>query len=174
MPMAIYALGTLVPTIHPDAFVHPEAVIIGDVTVGAESSIWPGSVLRGDHGRIVVGEQTSIQDGSIIHCTKEHHTLIGSRCVVGHNAHIEGATIEDDVLIGSGSVLLHRVVVHSRALVAAGAVLINDTIVPNHALAMGVPAKIREGAVEDGAFDWNVQMYVHNARWYKQDLRRLD
>lgn len=172
--MAIYALGELVPTIHPEAFVHPEAVIIGDVTIGAQSSVWPSAVLRGDHGRIVVGEKTSVQDGSVIHCTKEHHTIIGSRCVIGHNAHIEGATLHDDVLVGSGSVLLHRVVVHSRALVAAGAVLTNDTVVPGHGLAMGVPAKIRENAVEDGAFDWNVQMYVYNADWYKRELRRLD
>jgi carbonic anhydrase/acetyltransferase-like protein (isoleucine patch superfamily) len=172
--MAIYALGNLVPNIHPEAFVHPDATIIGNVTIGAESSVWPGAVLRGDHGSIVVGEKTSIQDGSVIHCTSECHTLIGSRCVVGHNAHIEGSTIHDDVLVGSGAVLLHRVVVHSRALVAAGAVLINDTIVPGNALAMGVPAKIREGAVEDGAFDWNVNMYVHNVHWYKKDLRRID
>ncbi|MEN9710075.1 MAG: hypothetical protein RL441_67 [Actinomycetota bacterium] len=172
--MAIYALGNLVPNIHPEAFVHPDATIIGNVTIGAESSVWPGAVLRGDHGSIVVGEKTSIQDGSVIHCTSECHTLIGSRCVVGHNAHIEGSTIHDDVLVGSGAVLLHRVVVHSRALVAAGAVLINDTIVPGNALAMGVPAKIREGAVEDGAFDWNVNMYVHNVNWYKKDLRRID
>jgi carbonic anhydrase/acetyltransferase-like protein (isoleucine patch superfamily) len=172
--MAIYALGDLVPTIHPDAFVHPEAVIIGNVTIGAHSTVWPMAVLRGDHGRIVVGEKTSIQDGAVIHCTQDAHTIIGSRCVVGHNAHIEGATIHDDVLIGSGSVLLHHVVVHSRALVAAGAVLANDKVVPANALAVGVPAKIKEDAVADGAFDWNVAMYVHNATWYKNELRRLD
>jgi len=173
-PMPLYALGDLVPVIDPTAFIHPEAVIIGNVIIGAQSSIWPTAVLRGDHGQIRVGNQTSIQDGSIIHCTSEHHTIIGDRVVVGHNAHIEGSIIEDDVLIGSGSVLMHRVVVHSRALVAAGAVLTNDTIVPSNALALGVPAKIKENAVENGAFDWNVEMYVHNAAWYNKDLRRID
>ena len=172
--MAIYALGDLVPSIHPEAFIHPDAVIIGNVEIGALSSIWPCAVLRGDHGRIVIGERTSIQDGSVLHCTKDAHTIIGSRCVVGHNAHIEGATVEDDVLIGSGSILMHRVHVHSRALVAAGAVLANDTVVPSHALAVGVPARIKEGAIETGAFDWNVEMYTHNATWYAKELRRLD
>jgi len=172
--MAIYALGDLTPTIHPSAFIHPEAVIIGSVTIGAESSVWPTAVLRGDHGKIVIGAQTSIQDGTVIHCTAENHTIIGDRVVVGHNAHMEGCTIEDDVLIGSGSIMMHRVVVHSRALVAAGAVLLDGTIVPSNALAVGVPAKIKENAVADGAFDWNVEMYIHNAHWYNKDLRRLD
>ena len=172
--MAIYALGDLVPQIHPDAFVHPEAVVIGNVVIGSESSIWPSTVLRGDSGLISIGNQTSVQDGTVIHCTEKHDTLIGSRCVIGHNAHMEGCTVEDDVLIGSGSVMLHRVLVKSRAIVAAGAVLRDDTLVPNNALAYGVPAKIRENSVETGFFDWNVQMYVKNAKLYKEKLRRID
>lgn len=172
--MAIYALGDLTPQIDPSAFIHPEAVIIGNVIVGPNSSVWPCAVLRGDHGQIRIGANSSIQDGSVLHCTKEHHTVIGDRVTVGHNAHIEGATIENDSLIGSGAVLLHRVVVRSRALVAAGAVLKEDTEVPANALAVGVPAKIKEHAVPDGAFDWNVAMYTHNAEWYRKDLRRLD
>ena len=172
-PMPIYALGDLVPKIHPDAFVHPDAVIIGNVIIGAESSIWPTSVLRGDSGLVSIGSQTSIQDGSVLHCTDKHDTIIGDRCVIGHNAHMEGCIVEDDVLIGSGSVMLHRVVVKSRAIVAAGAVLKDDTVVPNNALAYGVPAKIREAAVEDGAFDWNVEMYVQNAKLYKEKLRLI-
>jgi carbonic anhydrase/acetyltransferase-like protein (isoleucine patch superfamily) len=173
-PMPIYALGNLIPNIHPDAFVHPDAVIIGNVKVGAESSIWPTTVLRGDSGLISIGRQTSIQDGSIIHCTEKHDTIIGDRCVVGHNAHMEGCTVEDDVLIGSGSVMLHRVLVKSRAIVAAGAVLKDDTLVPNNALAYGVPAKIREDAVENGVFDWNVEMYLKNAKLYNEKLRLIN
>ncbi len=173
-PMPIYALGNLIPNIHPDAFVHPDAVIIGNVKVGAESSIWPTTVLRGDSGLISIGRQTSIQDGSVIHCTEKHDTIIGDRCVVGHNAHMEGCTVEDDVLSGSGSVMLHRVLVESRAIVAAGAVLKDDTLVPNNALAYGVPAKIREDAVENGVFDWNVEMYVKNAKLYNEKLRLIN
>ena len=122
------------PLILTPAFVHPDAVIIGDVRVGPESSVWPTAVLRGDHGSIVVGSQTSIQDGTIVHCTDTQDTIIGDRCVVGHNAHLEGCRVEDDSLIGSGSVLLHGVV-GPQALVGAGAVVSPGTVVPPHARA---------------------------------------
>ncbi len=97
--MPLYALGERRPTIDPTAFVHPDAVVIGDVTIGPEASIWPTAVLRGDHGAIRVGAQTSVQDGTIVHCTGTLDTVIGDRCVVGHNVHLEGCTIADDCLI---------------------------------------------------------------------------
>jgi carbonic anhydrase/acetyltransferase-like protein (isoleucine patch superfamily) len=170
----VYALGDLVPTIDPAAFVHPDAVIIGDVTIGPESTVWPTAVLRGDHGRIVVGARTSVQDGTVVHCTADLATVIGDRCVVGHNAHLEGCTVEDDCLIGSGSVVLHRVVVRRGALVGAGALVPNGTVVPPRAMALGVPARIREDAVAEGAFADAVAKYVHNGHWYSADLKRLD
>lgn len=173
-PMALYALGEKTPAIDPTAFVHPDAVLIGDVTVGPESSIWPTAVLRGDHGRIVIGSQTSIQDGTVIHCTAELDTVVGDRCVVGHNAHLEGCTIHNDSLIGSGSVVLHGVSVGPVALVGAGAVVSPGTKVPTHARALGVPARITESVIEAGAFDASVAVYVRNAHWYNQDLRRID
>jgi carbonic anhydrase/acetyltransferase-like protein (isoleucine patch superfamily) len=172
--MSLYALGDKTPSIHATAFVHPDAVIIGDVRVGPESSVWPTAVLRGDHGSIVVGAQTSIQDGTIVHCTSSLDTVIGDRCVVGHNVHLEGCTIEDDCLIGSGSVVLHRVVVRSGALVGAQALVPNGTEVPSGAMALGVPARIRTDAVHPDTFADAVAVYVHNASWYKADLRRLD
>ena len=88
--MPIYAIGDLSPTIASSAFVHPDAVIIGNVTLGEKASVWPGAVLRGDHGLIRIGDSTSIQDGSIIHCSADFDTVIGSRCVVGHRVHIVG------------------------------------------------------------------------------------
>ena len=103
----VYALGDLEPDIHPDAYVHPDAVVIGNVTLGAESSVWPTAVLRGDDGRIDVGERTSVQDGTIIHCTATQPTMIGAGAPIGHNVHIEGATIGDGALIASGSVVLN-------------------------------------------------------------------
>ena len=106
--MPVYALGDLVPTIAPDAYIHPDAVVIGDVTVGSESTVWPGAVLRGDSGPITIGERTSIQDGSVVHTTEWAPTQIGSGCVIGHIVHLEGCIIEDDSLVGSGSVVLHR------------------------------------------------------------------
>lgn len=172
--MPLYALGDRQPRIDPSAFVHPDAVIIGDVTVGPESSIWPQAVLRGDHGAIVVGAQTSVQDGTVVHCTSTLDTVIGSRCVIGHNAHLEGCRIEDGSLIGSGSVVLHRAVVGPHALVGAGAVVGNDKVVPPGARALGVPARITEDAVEPGHADRAVETYVRNAHWYNADLRRLD
>jgi carbonic anhydrase/acetyltransferase-like protein (isoleucine patch superfamily) len=172
--MPLYALGDKAPSIDPTAFVHPDAVVIGDVTVGPEATVWPTAVLRGDHGAIRVGAQTSIQDGTIVHCTSTLDTLIGQRCVVGHNVHLEGCTIEDDCLIGSGSVILHRVVVHRHALVGAGAVVSNGTEVPSFAMALGVPARIKPDSVRPGDFDQAVRTYVGNAAWYRRDLRRLD
>ena len=172
--MPRYALGDRVPRIDPLAFVHPDAVIIGDVTVGPESSIWPTAVLRGDHGSVVVGAQTSVQDGTVVHCTAALDTVIGDRCVVGHNAHLEGCRIEDGSLIGSGSVVLHRAVVGPHALVGAGAVVPNGTVVPPGARALGVPARITENAVLPGHADDAVEIYVRNAHWYNADLRRLD
>lgn len=172
--MAIYALGDRAPRIHPTAYVHPDAVVIGDVEIGAESGVWPTAVLRGDHGSIRIGAQTSIQDGTVIHCTEDLPTVIGDRCTIGHNTHLEGCTIEDDALVGSGSVVLHRAVVRQGALVGAGAVVPNDLEVPSRAMALGVPAKLRLDAVPEGAFADGVAVYVHNTHWYASELRRLD
>lgn len=172
--MAIYALGEREPDIAPDAFIHPDAVIIGNVTVGSGSSIWPGAVLRGDGGRITVGNFTSVQDGAVIHCTSTLDTTIGDRCTIGHNAHLEGCTIFDDSLIGSGSVVLHGALVGPHALVGACALVGNGKVVPAFARALGVPAVITENSVAPEAFAHNVQTYVAKAQSYPQELRRLD
>ncbi|MHB1906813.1 MAG: gamma carbonic anhydrase family protein [Acidimicrobiales bacterium] len=171
--MPIYALGEHTPTIHPEAFVHPDAVVIGDVRLGADSSVWPGAVLRGDYGTVIVGERTSIQDGSVVHAVAEFPTVIGSDCVVGHLAHLEGCVIEDGALVGSGSIVLHLATVHSGATVAAGAVVRNRTDVPARALAVGVPATVREGASDVELIRHSAELYVTNARRYRQELRRL-
>ena len=174
--MAIYALGDVEPDIHPDAFVHPDATIIGDVVIGAEASVWPGAVLRGDSGRITVGPRTSIQDGSVIHATHELPTLIGADCVVGHMVHVEGCTIEDGALVGNGAIVLHRAVVRTGAVVGSNAVVPNGMEVPAGAMALGVPAKIREGGGEKAAagIRQGAAHYVENGRRYKRELRRLD
>ena len=92
--MPIYALGDDAPDIHPEAYVHPDAVVIGKVSIGAESTVWPGAVLRGDNGGIVIGARTSIQDGTVIHCIPTRPTIVGDDCVIGHIVHLEGCTIE--------------------------------------------------------------------------------
>jgi carbonic anhydrase/acetyltransferase-like protein (isoleucine patch superfamily) len=172
--MTVYALGELEPAIHPQAFVHPDAVVIGQVSLGAGSSVWPGAVLRGDYGRITVGARTSVQDGAVVHATQELETVIGADCVIGHIAHLEGCVVEDRCLIGSGSVVLHRVTVRSGALVGAGAVVSPGTEVPGGAMALGVPARIRPDAVPPGSFEDAVGRYVANGARYARELRRLD
>jgi carbonic anhydrase/acetyltransferase-like protein (isoleucine patch superfamily) len=172
--MAVYAIGDAVPEIDPEAYIHPDATVIGQVTVGAGSTVWPGAVLRGDYGRITVGDRTSIQDGTVVHATETLPTVIGSDCVVGHIAHLEGCVVEDGCLIGSGSVVLHRAVVRTGALVGANAVVSNGVEVPSRAMALGVPAKIRENAVPAGSFDDAVARYVANGKRYREELRRLD
>jgi carbonic anhydrase/acetyltransferase-like protein (isoleucine patch superfamily) len=172
--MPLYAIGDREPQVDPAAFVHPDAVIIGDVVVGPESTVWPGAVLRGDRGSIRVGARTSVQDGAIVHCTGTLDTVIGDDCTIGHRAHLEGCTIEDECLIGSGSVVLHRVVVRTGALVGAQALVTNDTEIPPGAMALGVPAKIRPKAVPSGSNKRAAEAYVSNAHWYNAELRRLD
>lgn len=172
--MAIYALGERVPQVHPDAYVHPDAVVIGAVTLGAGASVWPSAVLRGDYGEITVGDDTSIQDGTVVHATEHAPTRIGARCVVGHLAHLEGCTVADDCLIGSGSVVLHHAVVETGALVGAGAVVPDRMRVPSRAMALGVPARLRPDAVSAGAFAAAVAAYRANGAHYRQALRRVD
>ncbi|HZZ51894.1 MAG TPA: gamma carbonic anhydrase family protein [Pseudonocardia sp.] len=173
--MPIYALGDKKPDIHPDAYVHPDAVVIGDVTLGAFASVWPTAVLRGDDGRIVVGERTSIQDGTIVHTTAVRDTVIGNSCVVGHNTHIEAATIADHCLIASGSLVLNRAQIDEGAVVAAGAVVAPDTHVPARRMAVGVPARVRQNyEVPAGAYDYAVESYVRRGQRFRAELRRLD
>lgn len=173
--MAIYALGDREPDIDSDAYVHPDAVVIGAVTLAAGASVWPGAVLRGDYGTISIGAGTNVQDGTVVHCTPIHPTVIGAGCVLGHNAHVEGAIIEDDCLIASGSVVLNGATVGAGAIVGAGAVVPFGFVVPGRRMALGVPAKIRDGyEVPSGHVDVNVQMYSANAAYYRTALRRLD
>ncbi|QHE72094.1 gamma carbonic anhydrase family protein [Rhodococcus sp. WAY2] len=173
--MAIYALGEQEPDISPDAYVHPDAVVIGNVTLAAGASVWPQAVLRADYGTISIGAGTNIQDGTVIHCTPIDPTVIGSGCVVGHAAHIEGSTIGDNCLIASGSVVLNGSVIGAGSVVGAGAVVPFKFEVPPRRMALGVPAKIREGyEVPEGHVEMNVKMYSANAAYYRDALRRLD
>ena len=172
--MPVYALGDAEPAIHPDAYVHPDAVVIGNVTIGAEATVWPSAVLRGDECRIEVGARTSVQDGSIIHCSRNQPTIIGAEVTVGHNVHIEGATIGDRALISSGSVVLNGSTVGEGAVVGAGAVVSPKTDVPSRRMALGVPARVREGyEVPEGFFAHAVQSYVQRGKRFRAELRRI-
>ena len=172
--MPIYALGEHVPNIDPAAFVHPDAVVIGEVTIGPRSSVWPGAVLRGDEGRIVIGARTSIQDNSVLHTTVHDPTTVGDDCVVGHIVHLEGCTIESGCLIGNGSIVLHRVVVRTGAIVAANAVVLDDTEIPRGAVAAGVPAAIKPGRARPEMIQRGVEAYLRKVDAYRGGLRRID
>lgn len=172
----IYALDYAAPAIDPQAFVHPDAVVIGAVELAAGSSVWPGAILRGDHGPIRVGERTSVQDGTTVHSSQERPTVIGADCVIGHRAHLEGCVIEDGCLIGSGALVLSGAQVQAGAVVAAAALVREDMIVPAGALAAGVPAAIEEkaGMSQQGWLKGAIQSYLDLAERHRSGLRRLD
>ena len=149
-PMTLYGIGEFEPTIAPSAFVHPDAVVIGDVTIGEHSSVWPTAVLRGDNGPIVVGARTSVQDGTIVHTIPWSPTWIGDEVTIGHNAHLEGCRVEHRALVG------------------------NNKTVPAGARALGVPAVITEGMASFDQWSEGVAVYVEKARWYLESLRVVD
>lgn len=168
--MSVWALDGVAPVLHPTAWVHPDATVIGRVGLGPDVSIWPQAVLRGDYGEIRIGARTSIQDGTVLHTTEEWPTLIGQDCVVGHLAHLEGCTVGDRCLIGSSSVVLNRVVIGDGSLVGAGALVPEGTVVPPGSRALGVPARVRDGAGIAAQIDYAVPLYVENARRYRAHL----
>ena len=128
--------------IHPTAFVHSAAVVVGDVTLGARVSVWPTAVIRGDSDTIVIGDDSNVQDGTIVHVDHGMPTTIGKRVGIGHRAIVHGATIEDDVLIAMGAILLNRVHVGSGSIIGAGAVCTEGMKVPPNSLVLGVPGKV--------------------------------
>ena len=149
LPPMIQELEGKIPRIHPEAFVHPDATVIGAAVVGARSSLWPGAVLRADMGRILVGEETSIQDGTIAHLTEGWtDTVIGSRVTVGHRVILHGCQVEDFCLIGMGSILLDACKVQSGSLVAAGSLVPAGMEIPPGSFVRGSPARV-VGPVSD-------------------------
>lgn len=130
------------PKIDPAAFIHPAAVVIGDVVIGARTSVWPTAVIRGDTDSIVIGDECSVQDGTVIHVDHGVSTTIGNRVAIGHRAIVHGATVEHDALIGMGSILLNRVHVGTGSIVGAGALCPEGMIVPPNSLVLGVPGRV--------------------------------
>ncbi len=171
--MAIYELDGVAPCVDPEAYVHPDAVVIGDVTIGPEATVWPKAVLRGDYGTISVGARSSVQDGTVIHAGPGFPTIIGDGCVIGHLAHLEGCVLEDECLVGSGSVVLHHAAIGRGATVGANAVVPNAMVVPAGALALGVPAVIREGRSSLQLIQLSAAEYVANGKRFRSTQRRL-
>jgi carbonic anhydrase/acetyltransferase-like protein (isoleucine patch superfamily) len=128
--------------IHPTAFIAPGATVMGDVTIGPDASVWYGAVLRGDMAPITIGAQTCLQDGTIAHVDDDAPCIIGRRVGVGHRVILHGCTVEDECLIGMGSVLLNHVTIGTGSVVAAGAIIPEGMQIPAQSLVMGVPGRI--------------------------------
>ncbi|KKB96548.1 Carnitine operon protein CaiE [Candidatus Arcanobacter lacustris] len=138
------------PKIAKDAFIAPNAVIIGDVTIGSKSSIWFGCVVRGDVARITIGEETNIQDGSVIHVTRNGvDTIIGSGVTIGHKVLLHGCMINDGAFIGMGSTLMDRSIVESGSMVAAGSLVSGKKIIKTGEVWAGNPAKFFRAIKEE-------------------------
>ncbi|MBX7119795.1 MAG: gamma carbonic anhydrase family protein [Gemmatimonadaceae bacterium] len=140
--MAVETTPFGTPVIHPTAWVHPTAVVMGNVTLGEDVSVWPGAVLRGDRDRIVIGKGSNVQDGAVLHCDPGQPCLVGERVTIGHRAVVHACTVGDGALIGIGAVVLSRAEVGSWTLVAAGAVVSEGKVLPSEALVAGVPARV--------------------------------
>lgn len=135
--------GTL-PTIHPSAFVDDSAQVIGDTHIGAESSVWMQTVIRGDVNYIRIGDRTNIQDGTIVHVQNETcPTVIGHDVTVGHGAIVHGCTIADRVLVGMGAIILNGAVIGEDCIIAAGTLITEGTVIPPRSMVMGSPGKVR-------------------------------
>jgi carbonic anhydrase/acetyltransferase-like protein (isoleucine patch superfamily) len=128
------------PLIGKDVFIAPNAVIIGDVTIGDGASIWYGAVLRGDEGRIIIGRGSNVQDNAVLHTTTETPTIVDDDVTIGHGALLEGCRIEKGAVIGMGAIILQRAVIGEQAMVAAGSVVTPGTQIGPRTLAAGAPA----------------------------------
>ncbi|WEK37382.1 MAG: gamma carbonic anhydrase family protein [Candidatus Pseudobacter hemicellulosilyticus] len=164
--------------VHPqfgeNCFIAPNATIVGDVIMGNEGSIWFNAVVRGDVNSIRMGNKVNIQDGAVLHCTyKRTRTIIGNNVSIGHNAIVHGCTIEDNVLVGMGAIVMDNAVIGSNSIIAAGAVVLEGTEVPAGTIFAGVPAK----KVKDidpskitGEIDRIANNYVRYADWFRDQV----
>lgn len=141
--------GGNAPAVHRDAWVAPNATLIGDVVLHKQASVFYGTVLRGDRARIELGAGSNLQDNVTVHCDPGTPVIVGSGVSVGHAAVLHGCRIEDDVLVGMSATVLNRSVVGRESLIAAGAVVLEDTVIPPRSLVAGVPARVRRELSED-------------------------
>ena len=161
------------PVVHPDAYIAPTAVLIGDVEVGAGASVWFGAVLRGDEASIKVGDGANIQDNVVVHCAQDLPTLIERNASIGHSALLEGCVVEQGALVGMGAIMLQRSRLGAGSMLAAGAVLGEGKSVPAGHLAAGVPATVRK-PLDGSSESWvgtAAQHYRDRAVRYRANLR---
>ena len=171
--MPLYSYRGRSPTVHPSAFVAPTAVLIGDVTVGEDASVWFGCVLRGDMDRIEIGARSNVQDNSTIHTDADEPTVVGPDVTIGHMALVHSSIIEHNVLVGQAAVLVGGNTVGAETIIGAGTVVPEGMKVPGRSLVLGIPARVvREVKPEDAR--WTVRAAEHYAElgaWYRENLK---
>jgi carbonic anhydrase/acetyltransferase-like protein (isoleucine patch superfamily) len=158
------------PQLGNNCFVAPNATIVGDVVMGDDCSVWFNTVIRGDVNYIKLGNKVNIQDGAVIHCTyQKNPTIVGNNVSIGHNALVHGCTIQDNVLIGMGSIVMDKCIIHENAIIAAGAVVLEGTVVEAGSIYAGVPARKVKDVSKDlihGEIDRIANNYVKYASWF--------
>lgn len=166
MTALIVSFGGNSPAVDESAFVAPNATLIGRVSLGPESGVFYGAVLRGDTDQIRLGARSNLQDNVVVHCDVGIPTTIGSGVSVGHGAVVHGCTIEDDCLIGMGATVMNGAVIGAGSLVAGGAVVLEGTVIPHRSLVAGVPAKVRREISDEelDAIKANASHYVELSR----------
>ena len=167
----IQAFGEDIPSIDEAAWVHETAVVIGQVRLERDVSVWPTAVLRGDMGAIVIGEDSNIQDGAVVHMTTQmSDAVVGRRVTVGHRAILHGCIVEDDCLVGMGSILLDNCVIGAGSVIAAGALVPMGRKIPPNSLVMGSPGRV-VGQVSEShrrMIDFSWQTYRDKARAWRE------
>jgi carbonic anhydrase/acetyltransferase-like protein (isoleucine patch superfamily) len=169
----IVTINKVSPTIPEDCFVAENATIVGNVVLGNDCSIWFNAVIRGDVNSISIGNKVNIQDGAVIHCTyQKHATIIGNNVSIGHNAIVHGCVIEDNVLVGMGSIIMDNCHIGTNSIIAAGAVVVQNTVVPSGSIYAGVPAKwVKDIDKSDfaGEIERIANNYIMYSQWYKEE-----
>ena len=170
--MPIFALGHVKPELPEACWVAPTAVLVGNIVMAAGSSVWFGAVLRGDNEPIVIGVDSNIQDGSVLHSDPGHPLVIAAGVTVGHNVILHGCRIGDDTLIGMGSIILNGASIGRNCLIGAGALITEGKVIPDGSVVMGSPGKIvRQVTPEEVAgFTRSAQGYRANWQRFSRDL----
>jgi carbonic anhydrase/acetyltransferase-like protein (isoleucine patch superfamily) len=170
-----FELGGRRPRVHPDAYVAPTAVLIGDVEVAKGASVWFGAVLRADEATISIGEGANVQDNAVIHCAENLPTVVEQNATVGHSAQLEGCVVEEGALVGMGATMLQRSRLGKRSMLAAGAVLREGTHIPAGHLAAGVPAVVKKqlGGSSDNWVGTSARHYQERAVRYRSELKPI-
>lgn len=161
----------VMPQFGQDCFIAPNATVVGEVVMGDNCSIWFNAVVRGDVNSITIGHHTNIQDGAVIHCTyQKHKTVIGNYVSIAHNAIVHGCTIEDEVLVGMGAIVMDGAIVKKNAIVAAGAIVLQNTVIEEGCIYGGNPAKFIKKVSPEQAevFLRTANNYVMYKDWFKE------